>query len=540
MLSLKAGLVLDGLVLDGLPVEVLLTITNYLGGQDLKDFRLCCKRLASIVEAQLFEDIVVVPYQESFERLSHLVQHESLSTHVQSVTYDCRRLAVDDEPEYDTIFAWMWALSTTTKTRRSSIADVTAVLSQRRRLHRTFLSLESDCVFEEEQLRSAFSALNKLQRVVVIGHDDNLHRLDPARFHRQMVEKAQLIPNTYVSYPSKERVKLTLAALQEAGQAISDLRLENVDWLALGPLQQLLASVRHLRLCLQNADPHGPTIHDAYRQLGYCLNHPVRNNLQSLEIVFRPSNLWLEELEQNDMAEAVLYPAYLFNSKCHYPALRKLQISTYYTYEHDLLDFLARSSSTLRSLTFEHICLLAEHQDLLPAANTNSTLVPSAWIGRPSACWVKVMKFLQSDMNLKHVSFLGTLVSSAQRWICQDQDSAHREWKDSFDQVSDRGQLRGILGSYPEPIRTSIVGWKDSTDGGTRHLIYDRQNCLRSRIQRFIVEGGDFPLDSVAAGAQLDGNGYKERVKLGNGDYSWEIIYPAMAEAGPTENVPVG
>jgi hypothetical protein len=187
-----------------------------------------------------------------------------------------------------------------------------------------------------------------------------------------------------------------------------------------------LASVQQLRLCLQHAAPNGPTIHDTYRQPGLCLNHPVRDNLQNLEISFQPSNLWLEELEQTDLKELVLFPAYLFNSKCHYPGLRKLHIGTYYTYEDDLLELLTRASSTLKSLSLEHIGLLADRQDQLPAANTDM-VASAAWMRPPSACWVKVINFLQSDMNLELVSFLGTIVSHAQRWTCRDQDSAHRE-----------------------------------------------------------------------------------------------------------------
>jgi hypothetical protein len=532
--------------LDGLPAEVLFTITAYLGGQDLKDLRLCCKRLASIVEPRVFEDIVVVPYQESFERLSYLANHQKLRKYVQGVTYDCRRLAVDDEPKYDPTFTRLWALSTTTKINRFSPVDMTEVLSQRRTLQRTFLSPDSASAAEEEQLRSGFGALVKLQRVVVKGgHDDNLHNTHPARFHQQMVKKAQLVPNTYICYSSKRRVELTLEALLKSGRAISDLRLENVNWLALGPLRNILASVQHLRLCPQNAAPHGwrrldPAIHDAYREVGFCLNHPVRHNLQNLEIWFLPLIPWIEELEQNDLREMILFSAYLFSSKCHYPGLRKLHIGTYYTYEHDLLEFLTRASPTLRSLSMEHLGLLADRQDLSPATNVDIMVTSPAWIRPPSACWVKVIKFLHSDMNLEHVSFLGTLVSHAQRWICRDQDSAHRQWKDSFDQVSDRGQLRGILNSYPERARTNIVGWIGSGDGVLCHLIYDRQNCLRSRIQRYVIEGGDCPLDSLAVGGQLNSEGYEERLKLGKGDYSWEIISPTMAEAGPTEGVAVG
>jgi hypothetical protein len=528
------------LALAELPAEILFLITGYLSGQDLKQLRLTCKYLASIVEPRLFEDIVVVPYQKSFQGLSYLAGHGSLRTHVQSVTYDCRRLAIEDEPEYDLTSTRTWALSATTTINRSGIVDMADVLSQRRALQKTFLHPDSDAA-EEEQLRSCFSAFVKLHRVVVQGsHEDKLHSNQAPRFHEQMVVKAQLIPNSYASYPLRRRLELVLVALHESGRAIFDLRLENVGWLGLNPLGDILGSIKHLRLCFENAAPHGPTINEAYRKLGRCLNRPVRNNIQNLEISIRPSKLWLEELEQVDLKEIVLWPAYLFNSTCHYPGLRKLYIGKYYTYEHDLLDFLARASPTLRSLSLEHIGLLADRQILGEVKNLNGIVTSPAWIRSPSGCWVKVIRFLQSKMKLEHANFHGTLVSSNQRWTCRDQNSAHQKWLVSLDQISDRGQLRGILNSYPERDGTRIVGWIDSSDGGKQHLIYDRQNCLRSRVQRFIVQGGNCPLDSLAVGAQLDGKGFAERVKLGKGDYSWEIKGPALAQVGPTEGLQVG
>src|SRR5256885_468204 len=53
------------LALGDLPAEVLFLIVRCLGRQDLKHLRRACKYLASIVEPRLYEDVVVVPYQES-------------------------------------------------------------------------------------------------------------------------------------------------------------------------------------------------------------------------------------------------------------------------------------------------------------------------------------------------------------------------------------------------------------------------------------------------------------------------------------------
>jgi hypothetical protein len=442
---------------------------------------------------------------------------------------------------FNLMSARAWALSTTTTIDKSGIVGMADVLSQRWTLEKSFLDPESDATAEEEQLRSCFSAFDKLHRVVVRGsHEDKPHHNHAPRFHEQMVMKAQLIPNRYTFYHSRRRLELILVALYKSGRAISELRLENVGWLGLNPLRDILGSIKHLRLYFENAAPHGPIINEAYRKLGLCLTHPVRNNLQTLEIGIRPSKLWLEELEQVDLKEIVLWPAYIFNSTCHYPGLRKLCIGKYYTHERDLVEFLERASPTLRSLSLEHIGLLADRQNLVTAANLNNTMTSPESIGSRSGCWVRVVRFLQSKMKLEHVSFLGTLVSGNQRWTCRDQNAAHRQWLDSLDQTSDRGQFRGILNSYSEHDRTRIVGWIVGSDGGTQHLFYDRPNCLRSRIQRFIVEGGNCPLDVLAVGAQLDGKGFAERMKLGKGDYSWEILGPAFVQGGPREELLVG
>ena len=387
-----------------------------------------------------------------------------------------------------------------------------------------------DSTAEEAQLRFLFKSCSRLQRVVIKGgHDNNLHRTEPATFHEQMVQEAQLSPNTYTTYSSRLRVMLTLAALQQSGREISDLQLESVEWLALGPLAQLLPILQHLRLCFQDATPSEPVIHNAYRQLGQTLNQPPRSKLETLEIWFLSPDTWLQK-SQHASFHAMACPAYLFNAKCHYPGLNKLHIGAYWTYEHDLLDYLKRASSSLRSLSLEHIGLVAMREDLLPIINMNVMVTYPPWTEPPSACWVKIIKFLQSDMDLEHVSFRGTLVSKDQKFVCRDQESAHQDWVNSFDKVSDRGQLRSVLNSIPDFARTNIVGWTEGDDGKMHCRFYDQDNCLKSRIERFIVDGGDCPLDNVAVGVELDEEGLESRFSLGTGDYSWSIISPASSQ----------
>ncbi len=516
-----------------LPTEVLLTIISHLTGQDLKCLRQCCKRFVSAVGPYLFENIVVVPYRESFERSNSLAEHEMISNHVQSVTYDCRRLAIDDEPKFNDSYARLWSLSNTKHTARASVVNLSEVLVLRRRLQQSFLSMQlMDSTNEEAQLRFLFKSCSRLQRVLIRGRHDNnnnLHSAEPSTFHQHMVQEAQLSQNSYTTYSSRHRVMLTLAALQKSGREISDLQLESIEWLALGPLGQLLPTLKHLRLCLQDATPSDAVIHNAYRQLGQTLNQPPRDKLESLEIWFVPPEMWLDR-SQHASFHAISCPAYLFNAKCYYPGLKQLHIGTYWTYEHDLLAFLKRASFSLKSLTFSHVGLVAMREDLLPIVNMNVMVSYPPWTEPPSACWVKVMKFLQSEMSLEHVSFCGTLISKEQKFICRDRESIHQDWANSFDKSSDRAQLRGVLSSVSEQDGGKIVGWTESEDREMHRQFHDHDNCLKSRVERFIINGGECPLDSVAAGVDISEDRREARYKLGNGDYSWDIVSPASPQ----------
>ena len=81
-----------------LPTEILTVIVQNVGTRNnLKLVRLSCKRLSSIAAECLFEEVVVVPHEDSFEQLLKLSDHATLSQHVKCLVYDtCTMLEPDD------------------------------------------------------------------------------------------------------------------------------------------------------------------------------------------------------------------------------------------------------------------------------------------------------------------------------------------------------------------------------------------------------------------------------------------------------------
>ena len=68
------------------PAEVLLIICKRSSRRELKFLRRTCKAVAKMVEPLLFEEVVVVPCQESFQNAIALTRQPVLGTMVQWLT----------------------------------------------------------------------------------------------------------------------------------------------------------------------------------------------------------------------------------------------------------------------------------------------------------------------------------------------------------------------------------------------------------------------------------------------------------------------
>lgn len=145
----------------------------------------------------------------------------------------------------------------------------------------------------------------------------------------------------------------------------------------------------------------------------------------------------------------------IFPKQTYFPRLVRLSLFGFRSEETHLFSFLGRHARTLSALQLG-----------------NATLISDACSGA-QPCWVRVIRRLQADLDLKETRFAALLANGgSQRWKISD------------------------LGEYSGP------------------------DYLKAQVEHFVVHGGTCPLEDVAVGARQD----EERKSRGpfRGDGSWK------------------
>ncbi len=133
-----------------------------------------------------------------------------------------------------------------------------------------------------------------------------------------------------------------------------------------------------------------------------------------------------------------------------WPHLTTINLKGFFTDGATLVNFLESHSSTLRSLELTNISILVL---------TDEPKIPP---GSVTASWVSIIRFLENSLHLKHIILNG--------YFSYCEDGLRDFWYSSTD-------YKARLSNTQE-----------------RDLFVYRPDCLRLRIQRFIVEGGECPL----------------------------------------------
>ena len=276
-----------------------------------------------------------------------------------------------------------------------------------------------------------------------------------------------------------------LSAIYTSGQKISSLELDGVGWGLFEETfmessaealrtRKLLSNLRQFQLRISSTGTNAKCT-GAYGRLGSLLCEPPLYRLGVLELQLRYPCDW-HQILPGFFRYPHLSSIHLLQSFTCYPALKELHLGGFFTTEEDFLAFLRRHATTLVRLSLGDL-------GLLPARKLEDPTGKS-----PSTCWVKILKKIHLMLNLEEVGFRGTLASATQRWHC--------------------GQLR------------------ISTNTRTRVGLADRPchpKSLKGRVERFVVQGGECPLDCLAVGTQNRGRTKIARQKLGTGDESWRI-----------------
>jgi F-box-like len=388
-----------------MPTEIILILLKYLPGSDLKSIRLVCKDLARLIEPMVFEKILLLPLSKSAMEITELAT--PLRQHVRSLCYDGR---------WYKLIPWMIRRI---RTGSSSCPQTARFLRQLKTLQQQPFS--DDDPPAETKLREVvylvqvFLSLPKLRSVVVQEVEDKLEETDIPRFYKQLLRQTQtLLPNDQFKIDSikpgiTKRSTLVLHALVAVRKPLETVTLTSVDLhdlicgnnnnlsyeyseFDLDPKVQVLKEVRSFKIHLSKEEYEIVIMDGHFRLLSYILDGMEK--LESLDLKLFDT---LTELDaENEQLRADF--SELFNFLC--PRLSHLSLSGIAATEHTLIDLVSQHAGSLTSLRISEAKLITDSKE-----------------EHGQACWVRVIKFLQSGLHLKEVDFSGTITNEgSQTW----------------------------------------------------------------------------------------------------------------------------
>jgi hypothetical protein len=429
--------------ISSLPTEIITVILQNVGShKDLKHIRLVCKRLAPIAAECLFEEVIVVPHEDSFERLLKLSDHTTLSSHVKCLVYDTRTMLepedVQLEIDADPILKLYWE-----------------VPSKRLRL-RSFLKYHNEHTFrtveqtgrEIKYLLRLFKSLPSLKAIDVknvIGSDTGITGLP--RFYQRMGNHMGQHHNRYFSSTKRitHRTRSVLLCAYVSCLKLDRLRLEGVNWNEMFSFADVREESRYFKVLSENlsvrlAEKHacGEEIYSSL-EWGTVLSRAIDCllNRKSLDLRFGNVGFWSESSEDRSLlSKSEPLP-------CHLPMLQALRLEEFTATADDLVDFILGHCDTLTSLTILDARLLKKAD-------------------QPRACWVNVIRRLQQGLRLEKASVEGILSNGGKHyWLASASDQ---------------------LGIEAKGMRS-----------------------LKGQVEDFLVRGGQCPLDrAVLSGVLTD------------------------------------
>lgn len=449
-----------------LPAEILLSIFRQVDLRSLKCLRQSCKSFSPLVEPILFHTTVVVPHLDSLKALVSLSEHPTLRHCVQRLIYDNRwgNFASWLQDPYSQDYGMLdWYGNPIAPEKDPQVSGLLDQLSRE--------ALTKDSVdVEIAYLSRALSMLPSLSSLWC-QEPDLCFRRDSTRipsFYARVLTKGQFDAPRWDNLGYAEQPHgswgafSVLTAMFSIKMSVPDLRIDDVGWEEMFPsthrldiLRTVLAPVRRLKL--STADDSTGYVTDAIPNVGSVV--ASMSCLQDLELDFQYSEFYsprgwsLDYDEEFEMLQSSV--SEMFPKQTYLPRLDRLSLFGFRGEETHLLSFLGRHASTLSALQLG-----------------NARLISGACSGA-QPCWVRVIRRLQTDLDLKEMRFATLLANGdSQRWKISD------------------------LGEYSGP------------------------DCLKAQVEHFVVHGGTCPLEDVAVGARQDG----ERKSRGpfHGDDSWK------------------
>lgn len=431
------------------PAEVVQMICTGLSTADLKSMRLVCRKLSHMVAPSLYRSILLKPNVGSFRRMQSIAAHPRFRNYVKTLVYSGIMLQPlgkysMSEKGYrkangqgSSAEAYSYAIEEFKESFTDHLfADPHRKYCDGEWRKRTPKILGREYAYLVNSMRS-------LPRLEEVCYDSGEHCSSPSHDGPIGLNNLTSIGRDVLVEPIPtgghkcriEQPTLLLSAAYTAQKNVTSIRASIVPLAAFEQLDHIYIALTEVTRACQIFSLQ--TSFDPFHRIGESVLSSMLANaplLHTLELSFGRLS--------DDYSPGIVGLKGLFDQRKHWPNLKRLQLQGMYAIESLLMEVLTLHASTLRSLRLGDI-RLREHERLPSADNYGS--------------WVSIIQFLQSSMGLQHMSFEGTLSNGwDEAWCIRDPDQG-KVWNTS--------------------MQESAVGL-----------------CLKHRVERFVVEGGDFPL----------------------------------------------
>ena len=434
---------------DAIPVpqEILQQICQNLDRSDLKNARLACKGLNDAAEISLFRYIYLRRNMDSFCRLRMIATTPHLAKVVKSITYSSHLVQGPDEHvDFDTWrrtyfgqgFGGSYKAVSDNLTKSCTTADLHRYYARWcAHLHSQRLMQKFD--IEEKDLDDAFGKLPQLEEVhwgsffcAEKKLPPSFRLLTPEHFC-SLGRELMVDPDhkSGVEYHVRQFTSMMVAAFKN-NKKLKVIEACYLRWKIFQQQDEILAMMNtNMTYCEHFI--WSPTEWEENVNDDLQIGSMMRNapRLRTIKLNFHTSASQ-SHLEMNHLSRVLV-------EHHHWPNLKYVQLEGFRVSDTLLRGFLAAHAASLTSLHLGQI-----------------VLTPCEWKGKPHhSSWIRFIIFLRESLNLRRMYFLYNLVSEGvENWFVADAD----------------------------PIHTIVV------------KIDEGYLTVKERVERYVVEGGEFPL----------------------------------------------
>lgn len=450
--------------LPSIPLEILYMIGESLAKSDLKSMRLVCKPFSDTIAPLVFHQVYLSREKDSFERLQNICAHPEFRWMVRALTYSGKMLEFDrGYPDYLT-----WSFQTIGKgfgddigssyiTKLKDGLDRVRNKYHYERFCKHFFSeqhLQKDGL-EQEYLTDAFEKLPNLAHIMLDpGKTPSETKINSVSQLSRVGRESLVEPNFEGGrkFHGKQFFALLMAAIS-TGKRLRTIRAQNsLPWDIFAQNQEILDNIiETTRSCLQFSISIEVGRDKIYGTDIFAKMIANASFLEVLEISFD------HDPDPYNYISITTTLSHLFEHRALFSCLRRLKLQGLQTSESYLRSFLTRHSSTLRSLKLANM-------ELIEGIEADSSMFGS------SGSWASIIRFLATDLRLLRMKFKGNFTNTTPQGWCVR--LRYENWRCCELHVGG-----------DDPWRRS-----DAPSG---------ESCLKYRIEKFIVEGGECPLDQL-------------------------------------------